>query len=97
MEIKEGRGKLYLIVGGSEQFVSDIDHKLYQEVDVEVERWWGECYIDRGVKISEEEGYVVELSDGCRGHCFVKKLVNRVLPGIPARNVYRINGVGPLK
>lgn len=96
MEIKEGRGKLYL-VGGSEQFISDIDYKLYQELDAEAERWWGEFYIDRGVKINEVEGYIVELGDGCKGRCFVKKLVNRVLPGIPARNVYRVNGVGSLK
>jgi len=95
MEIKEGRGKLYLV--GSKQLISDIDYKLYQELAVELERWWGEFYIDRGVKISEEEGYIVELKDGCQGRCFVKKLVNRVLPGIPARNVYRVNGMGSLK
>jgi hypothetical protein len=96
MEIKEGRGKLYLI-GGSEQFVSDIDYKLYQELDAEPERWWGEFYLDRGIKISEEERYTIELEDGCKGRCFVKKLVNKVLPGIPAQYVYRVNGVGSLK
>jgi hypothetical protein len=95
MEIKEGRGKLYLI--GSEQFLSDIDYKLYQDAAAEPPRWWGECYIDRSVKISEEEGYIIELGDGGRGRCFVRKLVNRALPGIPARNVYRVNGVGLLK
>ena len=96
MEIKEGRGKLYL-VGSSEQFLSDIDYKLYQDAAAEPARWWGECYLDRSVKISEKEGYIMELGDGCRGRCFVRKLVNRVLPGIPARNVYRVNGVGLLK
>jgi hypothetical protein len=95
MEIREGRGKLYLI--GSKQFISDIDYRLYQERSVELERWWGELYIDRSIKISEKESYIVELGDGCQGRCFLKKLVNRVLPGIPARSVYRVNGMGPLK
>ena len=96
MEIKEGRGKLYL-VGGSEQFVSDIDYKLYQDLAAEPARWWGEFYLGRGIKISEKDGYIIELEDGCKGRCFVRKLVNRVLPGIPAQYVYRVNGVGLLK
>jgi hypothetical protein len=95
MEIKEGKGKLYLV--GNEQFISDIDYKLYHDLAAELERWWGEFYLDREVKLSEEERYIMELEDGCQGRCFVKKLVNRVLPGIPARNVYRVNGTGPLK
>jgi len=95
MDIKEGRGKLYRI--GSEQFLSDIDYKLYQDLTVESERWWGEFYLDRGVKIEEEDGYVIELEDGCKGRCYLKKLVNRVLPGIPAKSVYRVNGSSPLK
>jgi hypothetical protein len=96
MDIKEGRGKLY-IIGGSEQFLSDIDGKLYQDLKAEPPRWWGEIYIDRGIKINEKEGHVIELEDGCRGQCFLRKLVNRVLPGIPARSVYRVNGIGLLK
>jgi hypothetical protein len=94
MEIKQGRGKLYRI--GSEQFVSDIDYKLYQDPDIEPTRWWGEFYLDRSVKISEEDGYIMELEGGGKGQCYVKKLVNRVLPGIPARCVYRVNGASPL-
>jgi hypothetical protein len=95
MDIKEGRGKLYLI--GSEQFLSDIAYRLYQDLAVEVERWWGEFYIDRSVEIDEEGGYVIELEDGCKGRCYLKKLVNRVLPGIPAKSVYRVNGTSPLE
>ncbi len=95
MDIKEGRGKLYLV--GSEQFISDIDYKLYQDLDAEPPRWWGEIYLDRGIKINEEERHTMELEDGCQGRCFMRKLVNRVLPGIPAQYVYRVNGVGLLK
>jgi hypothetical protein len=95
MEIKQGRGKLYLI--GSEQLVSDIDYKLYQDLAIEPARWWGEFYLDRSIKISEEEGYIMELEDRCKGRCYVKKLVNRVLPGIPARYVYRANGISPFE
>jgi hypothetical protein len=95
MEIKEGRGRLYLI--GSEKFISDVDYKLYQDLDAEPARWWGEIYLDRGIKIDEEARYIIELEDGRKGRCFVKKLVNRALPGIPAQYVYRLNGVGLLK
>jgi hypothetical protein len=95
MEIRQGRGKLFQV--GSEQLVSDIDYKLYQDPAIEPARWWGEFYLDRSIKIREEDRYIIELEDGCKGRCFVKKLVNRVLPGIPARWVYRVNGVSPLK
>lgn len=95
MEIKQGRGKLYRI--GSEQLVSDVDYRLYQDSALEPARWWGEFYLDRSIKIGEEDGYIMELEDGCKGWCYVKKLVNRVLPGIPARYVYRVNGASPLE
>ena len=95
MDIKEGMGKLYLV--GSAQFISDIDYKFYQDLDAEPPRWWGEFYLDRSKKLDEEERYIIELNDGCQGNCFVKKLVNRVLPGIPAKSVYRVNGIGLLK
>jgi hypothetical protein len=95
MEIKQGRGKLYLI--GSKQFISEIDYKLYQELDTEPKRWWGEFYLDRSMKISEGKEYIMELEDGGKAQCYVRKLVNRVLPGIPARCVYRVNGMDLLK
>jgi hypothetical protein len=95
MEIKQGRGKLYRI--GSEQLVATIDYKLYQDLTIEPERWWGEFYLDRSIKINEKDGYIMELEDGCKGRCYVKKLVNRVLPGIPACYVYRANGISPLE
>ena len=95
MDIKEGRGKLYII--GSEKFLSDIEYRLYQDPAVEPERWWGEFYIDRSVAVDEEGGYVIELEDGCKGRCYLKKLVNRVFPGIPAKSVYRVNGTSPLE
>jgi hypothetical protein len=95
MEIKEGNGKLYLV--GSKQFISDIDYRLYHDLAAEPPRWWGEIYLDRSKKINEGDGYMVELEDGCRGRCFLRKLVNRVLPGIPAQYVYRVNGIGSLK
>jgi len=94
MEIKEGRGKLYLI--GSEQFISDIDYKLYQDLADEPGRWWGEFSLVIRVKINEDDGYIMELEDGRKGRCYVRKLVNRVLNGIPARYVYRANGISPL-
>jgi len=95
MEIKQGRGKLYRI--GSEQLVSDVDYRLYQDSALEPERWWGEFYLDRNIKIDEDDGYIMELEDGGKGRCYVKKLVNKVLSGIPARYVYRVNGASLLK
>lgn len=93
MEIKEGRGKLYYSSSG--QLISDIDYKLYQDLAAGPAHWWGELYLDRSIKISEEDGYIIELQEGSKGRCFVRKLVNRVLPGIPARCVYRVNGNSP--
>jgi hypothetical protein len=95
MEIKEGRGKLFQV--GSEQLVSDIDYKLYQDLAVEATRWWGEFSLVIRIKINEDDGYIMELEDGHKGRCYVKRLVNRVLSGIPARYVYRANGISPFE
>jgi len=94
MDIRQGGGKLYR--SGSEKLVSAIDYKIYEDLTTEPARWWGEFYLDTNMNIKEDNGYVVELEDGRRGRCYVKRLSNRVLRGIPSRYMYRLTSISPL-
>jgi hypothetical protein len=49
------------------------------------------------LNIRENERYVVELEGGRRGGCYVKKLVNRVVRGVPPRYLYHFTSTGPLE
>jgi hypothetical protein len=94
MEIKHGDGKLYRV--GSEQLVSAVEFKLYEELDSGSVRWWGELYLDTNLRIKEDNRYIVEFEDGRKGRCYVQRLSNRVLVGMPSRHMYRFSGISPL-
>ncbi|HEY77485.1 MAG TPA: hypothetical protein G4O09_00030 [Dehalococcoidia bacterium] len=94
-EISRGRGKLYQI--GSEQFVDDINYQLHEDQESESAHWWGEFTLMNILNIRENERYVIELEDGRRGGCYVKKLVNRVVRGVPPRYLYHFTSTGPLE
>ena len=95
MEIVLGKGKLYR--RGSEQFVGDIDYKLYEEFEEETGRWWGELTFVESTAVQESERYLIELADKRRGWCYLKKLVNKVARGVPPRYVYHFNGFTALE
>ena len=90
MDIQHGRGRIFR--QGSEVFVGTVDYKLYDDSEEETGRWWGELTFADTASIKESERYMMELADGRRGWCFLKKLVNKVARGVPPRYVYHFTG-----
>ena len=43
------------------------------------------------------DGYIIELEDGRRGECYIKKIVNRVIPTVPPIYNYYFRGGGRLE
>lgn len=80
-------GKLY----------QSIDEKLIGEVHynfqhAEPHRWWGELTLVDYVRISDGGGYILELEDGRRSRCALKKRVNRAVTSLPPHYVYHFSG-----
>ena len=94
-QISRGKGKLYWI--SSEQFVDAINYQIHEDLAAEPTRWWGELTLDNSVNIGDNDRYIIELEDGRRGEGYLKKLVNRVVRGVPPRYVYHFNGISPLE
>lgn len=95
MEINQAKGKIYR--QGSEHLVGTIDYKLHEESEEDTGRWWGEFTFTESVKVLESDRYLLELADGRRGWCYIKKLVNKVVRGIPPRYVYHFSGFTKLE
>ncbi len=95
MEIDAGRGKLYR--ANSEEFVADIKYQVHEKPATEPTWWWGEFILTNSVGIRENDRYIIELEDGRKGRCFLKKRVNRVVRGIPPRYLYHFTGTSLLE
>ncbi len=76
------------------RFLTDVDYKLY---DGSGEGWWGELTLTEYQKLSDGDGYTIQLEDGRRGRCFLKKKVNRAVQGLLPLYCYNFRGNDPLK
>ena len=94
-QINRGRGKLYEDSG--EQFVVDIKYQVSEELASEPVRWWGEFSLTEYIKVADDDRYIIELEDGRKGKCFVKKRVNRAVSGVPPRYIYHFKGLDSLE
>jgi len=94
-QIGRGRGRLYRI--GSEQFVDAINYQIYEDLAQEPTHWWGELTFTNVMNINNSDRYIIELEDGRKGACHLKKLINRVVRGVPPRYTYHFTGMSPLE
>jgi len=85
-------GKLY--GPGGENFVVGIEYKFY---DDSPSGWWGEFVTNEYRRLKEGDGYVIELEDGRKGRCSIRKRVNRATTGIPTLYYYYFMGNSLLK
>ena len=85
-------GKLHR--ASDEQLIGEVVYhfKSYSEAS-----WWGELSLVEYARISDGSGYVIELEDGGKGRCNLKKRVNRAVTGIPPRYIYHFSGTGPFE
>jgi len=86
-------GKLYKL-GSDEKFVAGVNYQLHDESKV---GWWGELVLTEYKRVSDGTGYVIELEDGRRGSCSLRKRVNRAVSGVPPLYHYHFRGRGRLE
>ena len=80
-------GKLYNSVNA--QFIANVSYQLQNEED---HSWWGELTLVEYCQIKDGAGYTIELEDGRRSRCNLKKRVNRAVTSLPPRYVYHFSG-----
>jgi hypothetical protein len=85
-------GKIYN--GYSGELVCDVDYRLFDDTPF---NWWGELTLTDFRRISDSDGYTIELSDGRKGRCFLNKKVNKAVSGFLPLYCYRFRGNGELK
>jgi len=94
-QINWGRGKLYR--ADDAQLVSGVKYQIHEEHASEVVHWWGEFTFTGNVNAQDNTQYIIELEDGRKGKCHIKKLVNRVARGVPPRYLHHFTGTSPLE
>ena len=86
-------GRLYFTESNEEQLVGYVDYRLQSESSTS---WWGELVLIE-YKPLKDGDYIIELDDGRKGICRLKKRVNRAVSGVPPHYVYHFSGARPLK
>jgi hypothetical protein len=82
-------GKLHF-AGGKQEAVF-IKYRFYVESPA---GWRGEFTPQDHRRFIDGEGYIIELEDGRRGECYIRKMVNRVMPTVPPIYAYYFRGSG---
>jgi hypothetical protein len=86
-------GKLYKSGSGGE-FIANVNYRFHDESET---RWWGELMLTEYKRVGDGAGYVIELEDGRRGNCSLRKRVNRAVSGVPPLYRYHFKGRGRLE
>ncbi len=85
-------GKLYRL--GGDEFIVKVDYQFHDQSPVS---WWGELVPKEYRRLSDGDGYIIELEDGRKGRCSLRKRVNRAVSGIPPLYHYQFKGRGQLE
>jgi hypothetical protein len=80
-------GRLYNSM--TEDLIAGVSYNFQHEED---HRWWGELTLIEYKQIKDGGGYIIELEDGRRSRCALKKRVNRAVTSLPPRYVYHFSG-----
>ncbi len=80
-------GRLYNSM--TEEMIAAVSYNFQHEED---HRWWGELTLIEYKQIQDGGGYIIELEDGRRSRCALKKRVNRAVTSLPPRYVYHFSG-----
>jgi hypothetical protein len=84
-------GKLYH--SSEEIFLSEVNYQFQHETP---EQWWGELMLVDYMRIKDGSGYILELEDGRKGKCALKKRVNRAVTSLPPRYIYHFTGISKI-
>ena len=94
--VSSGKGKLY--AGNYEKLISTVSYKIHEELTIEgyLEKWWGEMTLTDSIRPPDGDRYGVELEDGRKGRCYLKRRVNKAVILVPPRYFFLLQGTGPL-
>ena len=84
-------GKLY---SGAGEFIVAVKYQLYAEA---LTSWWGELVPTEYRRMNDGDGYLIELEDGRRGRCSLRKRINRAVSGTPPLYHFQFMGRGHLE
>ena len=87
-----GKGKLYR--SSDKEFLADVNYQLH---DKSATNWWGEFTLAEYKRIGNGDGYMIELADGRKGKCAIRKNVNKAVIGVPPLYYYHFKGRSRLK
>jgi hypothetical protein len=82
-------GKLYNSM--NDELIAGVSYQFQHE---EAHRWWGELTLIEYRQIKDGGGYTIELEDGRKCRCALKKRVNRAVTSLPPRYVFHFSGSG---
>ena len=86
-------GKLYRLNDG--QFLANIKYQVFYHPAAT--NWWGELTLIDYVPLDEGGRFIIEFEDKRKSKCYLKKIVNRAVSGIPPRYVYHVTGFSPIE
>ena len=95
--VTHGIGKLYDLY--SEKLVSAVNYKIHEELATMgiPKKWWGELTLTESIQIPDSNRYMIELEDGRKGNCSLRRRVNRAVISVPPRYFYLFQGIGALR
>ena len=85
-------GKIHFL--GEKQEPVEIKYRFYIESKA---GWRGEFIPQDHRRFIDGDGYIIVLEDGRRGDCYIRKIVNRVMPTVPPIYAYYFRGSGRLE
>ena len=85
-------GKLCMV--GNEQLVFGINYQLRGD---SATSWWGDFILTEYQRLDGGGRCIIELEDGRKGMCSIRKEVGRAATGTPTRYRYSFKGSGRLK
>ena len=80
-------GKLYNSL--TNELIVNVNYNFQHEED---HRWWGELTTIEYKQIKDSGTYIIELEDGRKARCALKKRVNRAVTSLPPRYVFHFSG-----
>jgi len=81
------KGNLYR--WDSDQPIGEVDCNFFND---SASSWRGELIFVEYRKITDGDGYILELENGRRGRCSLNKMINKAVSGFPTMFYYMFRG-----
>jgi hypothetical protein len=81
-----GTGKLYK---PENKFITEVEFKLFIESG---NNWSGELIPTEYKRLQDADGYIIELEDGRKGRCSLRRRTNRAVSSVPPIYHYLFRG-----